>query len=60
MEHNLAATGLAPTNVVVANTTSGAFDTTATNLVFGLSLATGAAHAITVTRVVAEFLDGTI
>lgn len=60
MEHNLAATGFAPTNVVVANTTSAAFDTTATNLVFGLSLTTGASHAITVTRAVAEFLGGTI
>lgn len=59
-EHNLAATGFAPTNVVVANTTSAAFDTTATNLIFGLSLTTGALHAITITRVVAEFVDGTI
>lgn len=60
LEHNLAATGFAPTNVVVANTTSAAFDTTATNLVFGMSLTTGASHAITVTRAVAEFLGGTI
>jgi hypothetical protein len=60
LEHNLAATGFAPTNVVVANTTSAAFDTTATNLIFGLSLTTGASHAITVTRAVAEFLGGTI
>lgn len=59
-EHNLAATGFAPINTVVANTTSGTFDTTATSLIFGLSLTTGASHAITVTRVVAEFLDGTI
>lgn len=60
MEHNLAATGLGPTNVVVSNSTSAAFDTTATNLIFGLSLTTGASHAITITRVVAEFLDGTL
>lgn len=60
MEHNLAATGLAPTNVVVSNATSAAFDTTSTALIFGMSLTTGASHAITVTRVVAEILGGTI
>jgi hypothetical protein len=60
MEHNLAATGLGPTNVVVSNVTSAAFDTTATNLILGLSLTTGASHAITITRVVGEILQGTI
>jgi hypothetical protein len=60
-EHNAAAaTGLAITQVVTSATTSAAFDTTATNLIFGVSLTTGALHAITITRVVAEVLDGTI
>jgi len=60
MEHNLAATGLAPTNVVVVDTADTGADTTSTALIFGMSLTTGASHAITVTRVVAEFLTGTI
>lgn len=58
--HNLAATGLAPTANVVANTVSGTFDTTATNLIFGVSLTTGASHSITIQRVVSEFAEGTI
>lgn len=60
MEHNLASTGLGPTNVVASESTSGTFDTTATNLIFGISLTTGASHAITIKQVNAEFLQGTI
>lgn len=60
LAHNLAATGLAPTQTVETETTSGTFDTTATNLIFGLSLTTGASHAITIKECVAEFIPGTI
>lgn len=61
MDHNLATTGFWVTaNSLLSETTSGTFDTTATNLIFGLSLTTGASHAITVKQVAAEFLQGTI
>lgn len=54
------ATGLGDVQTHTAEATSATFDTTATNLVFGLSLTTGALHAITIKSVVAEVLGGTI
>jgi hypothetical protein len=61
MDHNLAATGFwTSANALLSEVTSATFDTTATNLVFGLSLTTGTSHAITVKECVAEFLQGTI
>jgi hypothetical protein len=60
LAHNLAATGWAATNAVETETTSAAFDTTATNLIFGLSLTTGASYAITISECVAELIPGTI
>ena len=60
LNHNLAATGLGPTNVITSDAVSGTFDTTATNLIFGLSLTTGASHSITFRQINAEFLQGTI
>jgi hypothetical protein len=60
LAHNLAATGWAATNALESETTSATFDTTATNLIFGLSLTTGASYAITVSECVAELIPGTI
>jgi hypothetical protein len=61
MDHNLASTGFWITaNALLSETTSATFDTTATNLIFGLSLTTGASHAITIKECVAEFVPGTI
>jgi hypothetical protein len=61
MDHNLAATGFwTSANALLSETTSATFDTTATNLIFGLSLTTGASHAITIKQLAAEFLPGTI
>lgn len=58
--HNLQITGLALIPTLVTDATSGTFDTTATNLIFGVSLTTGASHAITIKSVLAEFIEGTI
>lgn len=60
LTHNLASTGLGPTNGITSLAASGNFDTTATNLIFGLSLTTGASHSINIESVVAEFVRGTI
>ena len=60
LTHNLATTGLLPIASVATQTTSATFDTTATNLIFGLSLTTGASHSITHGIVLSEFVAGTI
>jgi len=52
LAHNLAATGLGPTANIVTQSTSGTFDTTATNLIFGLSLTTSTSHSITIQQIV--------
>jgi hypothetical protein len=58
--HDLVSTGLGNQQTHNAEATSATFDTTATNLVFGLSLTTGASHSITIKSVVAEPIGGTI
>jgi hypothetical protein len=61
MDHNSATAGFWTTaNTILSETTSGTFDTTATNLIFGLSLTTGASHSIAIKQCVAEFIPGTI
>lgn len=47
LSHNLAATGLGPTNDVVVQATSSAFDITTAGMIVGVSCTTGAADAFT-------------
>lgn len=57
LEHNLASTGLGPTANIVSETTSGTFDTTATNLIFGISLTTSTSHSITIMNLVGQVFN---
>lgn len=52
--HNLASTGHATIPVVCVSTVSAGFDTTVSNLIFGVCMTTGAADAITIQLVQAE------
>ena len=52
--HNLATTGFINVNQVVLSVVSSAFDVTTANLIFGLSVTTGASVALTFQQVVAE------
>lgn len=47
LSHNLAATGLGPTNDVVVQATSAAFDITTAGMIVGVSCTTGASDAFT-------------
>lgn len=58
--HNLSATGFALIPTLVTDVTSGTFDTSASGLIFGMSVTTGTAHAITIKNLIGEFVEGTI
>jgi hypothetical protein len=58
--HNLQTTGFALIPTLVTDVTSGTFDTSASGLIFGMSVTTGTAHAVTLKNLVGEFIPGTI
>ncbi len=55
--HNLASTGFGPTNAIVGSTTTAAFDITTSGMQAGLSLTTGASHAITVLQASGQIMN---
>lgn len=57
LQHNLAATGFAPTANVIAQQTSGAFDLTVANLKASVCTTPGASAVVTVHQVIAERIE---